>query len=90
MGRVEIKASDSYREAIEDIALRGAMFNTFTDDGEYLKTSTGKEAIILDEATACSPPGTGGPCPAIVKLINETRQPVIHSQRFLRLSKKGS
>ncbi len=92
-GTVEMNASDQRTgEAIEDIALRGAMFNTFTASGEYLKTSDGgRKLIILDEADSLFGRQDRGAMPAVVKLINETRQPVVLIVNdFYALSKKSS
>lgn len=92
-GVVEMNASDQRTgSAIEDIALRGAMFNTFTDKGEYLRSSEGgRKLIILDEADSLFGRQDRGAMPAIVKLITETRQPVILIVNdFYELSKKSA
>lgn len=92
-GVVEMNASDQRTgDAIEDIALRGAMFNTFTDKGEYLRTTDGgRKLIILDEADSLFGRQDRGAMPAIVKLINETQQPVVLIVNdFYSLSKKSS
>ena len=78
-GVVEMNASDQRTgKAIEDVALRGAMFNTFTDEGDYLRSSEGgRKLIILDEADNLFGRQDRGAMPAIVKLISETLQPVV-------------
>lgn len=51
-GVIELNASDVRSgEKIKSIATRGALFETFTDTGEYLRASEGgRKLIILDEA----------------------------------------
>ncbi len=92
-GVVEMNASDQRTgDAIEDIALRGAMFNTFTGDGDYLRSSEGgRKLIILDEADSLFGRQDRGAMPAIVRLITETRQPVILIVNdFYELSRKSA
>ncbi|HKM14027.1 MAG TPA: replication factor C large subunit [Candidatus Methanomethylophilaceae archaeon] len=92
-GVVEMNASDQRTGgAIEDIALRGAMFNTFTSEGEYLRSSEGgRKLIILDEADSLFGRQDRGAMPAIVKLITETKQPVILIVNdFYELSRKSA
>lgn len=92
-GVVEMNASDQRTGgAIEDIALRGAMFNTFSNTGDYLRSSEGgRKLIILDEADNLFGRQDRGAIPAIVKLITETKQPVILIVNdFYELSRKSS
>ncbi len=92
-GYVEMNASDQRTGgAIEDIALRGAMFNTFSENGEYLRSSEGgRKLIVLDEADSLYSRQDRGAMPAIVKLITETKQPVILIVNdFYELSRKSS
>ncbi len=92
-GVVEMNASDQRTgRDIEDIALRGAMFNTFNSEGEYLRAEEGgRKLIILDEADSLFGRQDRGAVPAIIKTIKETRQPVILIVNdFYELSKKSS
>ncbi len=76
---VEMNASDQRTGgAIENIALRGSKFNTFSEDGDYQDTSQGqRKLIILDEADNFFGNADRGAIPVITKLIKETLQPVI-------------
>ena len=76
---VEMNASDQRTgDAIENIAIRGSKFNTFSDSGEYLDTGKGqRKLIILDEADNFFGNVDRGAIPVITKLIKETLQPVI-------------
>ncbi len=76
---VEMNASDQRTgQAIEDVALRGSRFNTFSDEGDYLDTSNGqRKLIILDEADNFFGNVDRGAIPVITRLIKETLQPVI-------------
>ena len=76
---VEMNASDQRTgDAIENIALRGSRFNTFSEDGSYLDSSKGqRKLIILDEADNFFGNADRGAIPMITKLIKETLQPVI-------------
>jgi len=51
-GVIELNASDvRSAEKIKSIATRGALYETFTDTGEYIRASEGgRKLIILDEA----------------------------------------
>lgn len=76
---VEMNASDQRRmHDVENIAIRGSLFNTFSDEGEYLDASKGqRKLIILDEADSLSGTNDRGGSAAINELIRNTRQPVI-------------
>jgi len=76
---IEMNASDQRTgQAIEDIAIRGSKFNTFSDDGSYLDTGKGqRKLIVLDEADNFFGNADRGAIPVITKLIKESLQPVI-------------
>jgi len=76
---IEMNASDQRTgEAIENIAIRGSKFNTFSDEGDYLDTSKGlRKLILLDEADNFFGNADRGAIPVITRLIKETLQPVI-------------
>lgn len=76
---VEMNASDQRNaEAVKNIALRGALGETFSPTGEFLSTKHGKmKLIVLDEADNISGKEDKGGVPAIVELVRTTRQPVI-------------
>src|SRR3990170_622261 len=76
---VEMNASDSRNaEAIERTATRGAVLQTFSPDGEFLRASAGgRKLIILDEADNVFGREDHGGIAAIVRMIQETRQPVV-------------
>jgi replication factor C large subunit len=78
-GLVEMNASDQRNaDAIKRIALRGALTDTFTDDGEFLSSQDGyRKLIILDEADNVFGREDRGGIPAISDLIQKTKQPVI-------------
>ena len=76
---IEMNASDQRTgDAIEDIAIRGSRFNTFSDEGDYLDTGKGqRKLIVLDEADNFFGNADRGAIPVISRLIKETLQPVI-------------
>jgi replication factor C large subunit len=76
---IEMNASDQRTgDAIEDIAVRGSRFNTFSDEGDYLDTGKGqRKLIVLDEADNFFGNADRGAIPVISRLIKETLQPVI-------------
>lgn len=92
-GVVELNASDVRSgEKIRSIATRGALFDTFTDGGEFIRASEGgRKLIILDEADNLyerlsndqgrDSRGTDfsdrGGKTAIVETIKKTMQPII-------------
>jgi replication factor C large subunit len=91
-GLIEMNASDQRNaEAIRKIALRGAMADTFTDEGEFLSSKEGcLKLIVLDEADNIFGKEDYGGIPAIVELIKATKQPVILIVNdFYALSKKS-
>ena len=76
---IEMNASDQRNaDAIEDVAIRGSRFNTFSDEGDYLDTGKGqRKLIVLDEADNFFGNADRGAIPAITKLIKESLQPVV-------------
>jgi replication factor C large subunit len=92
-GVIEMNASDQRNgEAIRSIALRGALSDTFTSEGEYLSHRQGrKKLIIMDEADNIFGREDHGGVPAIVELIAKTMHPVILIVNdFYGLSRKSS
>ncbi|PKK81696.1 MAG: AAA family ATPase [Thermoplasmata archaeon HGW-Thermoplasmata-2] len=84
---IELNASDVRSgDRIRHIALTGAVNETFTEDGTFVSTLTGKHKLILmDEADNLYERGGAadsgfldkGGKRAIVDMIKETRQPII-------------
>ncbi len=76
---VEMNASDSRNAAaIEKVATRGSVLQTFSPTGEFLRAEEGgRKLIILDEADNLFGREDKGGIGAIVSLIQETRQPVV-------------
>ncbi|MDE1836278.1 MAG: AAA family ATPase [Euryarchaeota archaeon] len=60
-GLIEMSASDARnREALQQVAGRASLTNTFTEDGRYLSTAQGGRNLILLDDVDCIP-GRGGP-----------------------------
>ncbi len=81
-GVIELNASDVRNEQkIKEIALRGAIYETFTDTGEFISTKKGgRKLIIFDEADNLYEgvkDGDRGGKKAIVETIRNTKQPII-------------
>ncbi len=76
---IEMNASDSRNaDAIRRTATRGAVLQTFSSTGEFLRTAEGgRKLIILDEADNVFGREDQGGIAAIVQMIQETQQPVI-------------
>src|SRR5213594_3610059 len=76
---IEMNASDSRNsEAIRKVATRGAVLQTFTEKGEFVRSRDGgRKLIILDEADNVFGREDKGGIGAIVEMIQETRQPVV-------------
>ncbi len=76
---VEMNASDQRNaDAIKAVALRGALGETFSEDGEYLSSKEGNlKLIVLDEADNISGREDRGGIPAIAEVVRSTKQPVI-------------
>jgi len=92
-GIVEMNASDQRTgKDIEQVATKGSLFNTFSDDGSFMKTTDGgMKLIVLDEADSLFGNADRGAVPVIDKLIQTTRQPVILIVNdFYALSRKSS
>ncbi|MGD0057451.1 MAG: replication factor C large subunit [Methanomassiliicoccales archaeon] len=90
---IEMNASDHRNaEAINSIAMRGAVADTFTNDGEFLSSKEGRlKLIVLDEADNIFGKEDRGGVPAIVEVIKMTKQPVILIVNdFYALSRKSS
>jgi len=75
----EMNASDSRNaSAIERVATRGSVLQTFSPTGEFLRTDQGgRKLIVLDEADNVFGREDQGGISAIVKMIQETKHPVI-------------
>lgn len=90
---VEMNASDHRTEKdIQRIALRGSMFNTFSEDGSYRSTGQGgRKLIVLDEADNFFGNTDRGAIPAVNELIRTTKQPLILIvNEFYEISKKSA
>jgi len=76
---IEMNASDSRNaDAIRRVATRGAVLQTFTETGEYLRAGEGgRKLIILDEADNVFGREDRGGIAAIVDMIQTTRHPVV-------------
>ena len=90
---IEMNSSDQRdAAAIQDVAVRGSKFNTFSDDGSYMDTAKGqRKLIVLDEADNFFGNADRGAIPVISWLIKETQQPLILIVNdFYELSRKCS
>lgn len=76
---VELNASDQRNyEIVKKIATRGAVYETFSDAGEFVSSKQGmRKLIILDEADNLFGREDRGGLRAIVETIKNTRQPII-------------
>lgn len=76
---VEMNASDKRNaQAVRDIALRGAVGETFADDGRFLSVKEGdRKLIILDEADNLFGKEDFGGIGAIADVLRLTKQPII-------------
>ncbi|MEK6987565.1 MAG: replication factor C large subunit [Candidatus Thermoplasmatota archaeon] len=75
----EMNASDSRNAgAIQKVANRGSVLQTFSPTGEFLRTDQGgRKLIVLDEADNVFGREDQGGITAIVSMIQETKQPVV-------------
>ncbi len=75
----EMNASDSRNAgAIQKVATRGSVLQTFSPTGEFLRTNQGgRKLIVLDEADNVFGREDQGGISAIVSMIQETKQPVV-------------
>ena len=90
---IEMNASDQRTgKALEDVALRGSMFETFADDGSFTRsTEGGRKLIVLDEADNFYGNHDKGAMPVVNALIKGTCQPVVLIVNdFYELSRKSS
>jgi replication factor C large subunit len=76
---VEMNASDSRNAAaIQAVATRGAVLQTFSDTGEFLTVNRGgRKLIVLDEADNVFGREDKGGIAAIVETIQQSRQPIV-------------
>src|SRR2546421_1878875 len=76
---VEMNASDSRNaDAIRKVASRGAVLQTFSDTGEFLRANEGgRKLIILDEADNVFGREDRGGIGAIVETIQASGQPIV-------------
>ena len=76
---IELNASDQRNhEIIKKIATRGAVYETFTDSGEFVTSKKGqRKLIVLDEADNIFGREDRGGIKAIVETIQKTGQPII-------------
>ncbi len=77
-GVIEMNASDKRNAAaVKEIATRGALYETFTDDGDFIRHQEGgRKLIILDEADNLFGREDYGGIGAIVDTIRRTQQPI--------------
>jgi len=100
---IELNASDARNAAaIEKVALRGALYDSFGADGSFQQASKGaRKLIILDEADSLVERVQGGRKldkdlsdrggkPAIVRTLRQTGQPIILIVNDLYSLTKGS
>lgn len=77
-GVLEMNASDKRNAvAVKAIATRGALYETFTDDGAFIRHHEGgRKLIILDEADNLFGREDYGGIGAIVDTVKKTHQPI--------------
>jgi replication factor C large subunit len=78
-GVIELNASDTRNaDAIRRVATAGALNQTFTDEGDFLRAdSGGRKLIILDEADHIHGTVDRGGIKTILETIRKTFQPII-------------
>ena len=78
-GVIELNASDTRNaDAIRRVATAGALNQTFTDSGEFLRSdSGGRKLIILDEADHIHGTVDRGGIRTILETIRRTGQPIV-------------
>jgi replication factor C large subunit len=78
-GVIELNASDKRNaEAISRVATAGALNQTFTDGGDFLRSGEGgRKLIILDEADNVHGTHDRGGIRAILDTIRHTQQPIV-------------
>src|SRR2546422_932915 len=90
---VEMNASDKRNAvSVRQVALRGAITQTFTDAGEFLTTAAGgRKLVILDEADNLFGREDSGGIGAIVDTIRKAGQPIVLiANDFYALSRRSS
>lgn len=90
---VEMNASDSRNaEAIREVATRGAVQETFSDTGEFLRAEKGgRKLIVLDEADNVFGREDRGGIGAIVDTIRQSRQPIaLIANDYYALTRRSS
>jgi replication factor C large subunit len=90
---VEMNASDSRNaDAIRKVATRGAVLQTFTETGEFVRDKQGgRKLIVLDEADNVFGREDRGGIAAIVEMIQTTRQPVaLIANDYYALTRRSS
>lgn len=77
-GIIEMNASDKRNKAaVQEVATRGALYETFTDEGEFLRRRDGGlKLIVLDEADNLFGREDYGGIGAIADTIRKTGQPI--------------
>lgn len=78
-GVIELNASDTRNaDAIRRVATAGALNQTFTDAGDFLRADAGgRKLIILDEADHIHGNADRGGVRTILDTIRRTRQPIV-------------
>lgn len=78
-GVIELNASDTRNyERIKKVAMYGAVYDTFTDSGEFISAKEGgRKLIILDEADNLFGNEDRGGMQAIVETLRVARQPIL-------------
>ncbi len=92
-GVIEMNASDQRTaRRIQQVALRGALYDTFTEDGEYIRAREGgRKLIVIDEADHLFGRVDHGGTSAIGEVLRKTQQPVILIVNdYYELSRKAS
>jgi replication factor C large subunit len=76
---VEMNASDKRNaKAVKDIALRGAVAETFADDGRYISIKNGgRKLVVLDEADNLFGKEDMGGVGAISEVLRNSKHPII-------------
>ncbi|MFQ5837593.1 MAG: replication factor C large subunit [Thermoplasmata archaeon] len=92
-GVIEMNASDKRNaDAVRRIATRGALYETFTDEGEFIRHQEGGlKLIILDEADNLFGREDFGGIGAIVDTIRKTQQPIaLIVNEYYELTRRSS
>ena len=92
-GLIEMNASDKRNKAaVQEVATRGALYETFTDEGEFLRRREGGlKLIILDEADNLFGREDRGGIGAIADTIKKTGQPIaLVVNDYYKLTRRSS